>query len=45
MYFTERLRRLELYGEERKHPSEAPTREHAQVLVFHLHDMDDCDAA
>jgi len=41
----DRLRRLELYGPERKHPSERPTRENTHALVFHLHDMDDCDAA
>ncbi|KAF8525973.1 sulfate permease [Hysterangium stoloniferum] len=41
----ERLRRLELYGVEHKHPSEAPTRQHAQVIVFHLADMDNCDVA
>lgn len=42
---TERLRRLELYGVEHRHPSEAPTRAHAQLLVFHLADMETCDTA
>ncbi|KAF8589481.1 hypothetical protein K439DRAFT_1628706 [Ramaria rubella] len=41
----ERLRRLELYGVEPRHPSEAPTRKHAQLLVFHLADMETCDTA
>lgn len=42
---AERLRRLELYGAEHRHPSEAPTRAHAQLLVFHLADMETCDTA
>ncbi|GJJ08402.1 hypothetical protein Clacol_002618 [Clathrus columnatus] len=41
----ERLRRLELYGIEPKHPSEAPTRQNVNVLVFHLADMETCDSA
>ncbi|KIJ51410.1 hypothetical protein M422DRAFT_158023 [Sphaerobolus stellatus SS14] len=40
----ERLRRLELYGIERKHPSEAPTRAMAQIIVFHFADVEACDA-
>ncbi|KAF8514018.1 sulfate permease [Hysterangium stoloniferum] len=41
----ERLRRLEIYGIERRHPSEAPTRQHAQVIVFQLADMENCDVS
>ncbi|KAF9477886.1 sulfate anion transporter [Pholiota conissans] len=41
----ERLRRLELYGIDRLHPSEEPRREQASVLVFHLADVDSCDAS
>ncbi|KAF8957348.1 sulfate anion transporter [Flammula alnicola] len=41
----ERLRRLELYGVDRLHPSEEPRREQASVLVFHLADVDKCDAS
>jgi len=41
----ERLRRLELYGPQRHHPSEAPSRREASVLVFHLADVDTCDAS
>ena len=46
-YFTllERLRRLELYGLARLHPSEAPRRQQASVLVFHMADVDTCDAS
>ncbi|KAJ3810813.1 sulfate anion transporter [Lentinula aff. lateritia] len=40
----ERLRRLELYGVDKSHPSEDPRRTQATVLVFHMADMDDCDA-
>jgi MFS superfamily sulfate permease-like transporter len=40
----ERLRRLELYGMKRSHPSEEPRREQASVLVFHLADVEYCDA-
>ncbi|THG99691.1 hypothetical protein EW145_g7217 [Phellinidium pouzarii] len=41
----ERLRRLELYGLQPSHPSDAPRREQASVIVFHLADLDDCDAS
>lgn len=41
---VERLRRLELYGVDKSHPSEDPRRTQATVLVFHMADMDDCDA-
>ncbi|THU89763.1 sulfate anion transporter [Dendrothele bispora CBS 962.96] len=40
----ERLRRLELYGIDKSHPSEDPRRQQATVLVFHLADVDRCDA-
>ncbi|KAH7908112.1 sulfate transporter family-domain-containing protein [Hygrophoropsis aurantiaca] len=41
----ERLRRLELYGPEHAHPSEEPRREAADVLVFHMGDVETCDAS
>ncbi|KAI0077181.1 sulfate permease [Panus rudis PR-1116 ss-1] len=41
----ERLRRLELYGNEKHHPSEEPHRQHANILVFHLADVDSIDAS
>ncbi|KAF9523825.1 sulfate anion transporter [Crepidotus variabilis] len=41
----ERLRRLELYGLKRLHPSEAPLRQQASVLVFHMADVESCDAS
>ncbi|KAG5716813.1 putative sulfate transporter, partial [Termitomyces sp. T112] len=41
----ERLRRLELYGVQKSHPSEAPRRQQASVLVFHLADMETIDAS
>ncbi|KAI0686700.1 sulfate anion transporter [Cytidiella melzeri] len=41
----ERLRRLELYGHDQHHPSEAPHRQHANTLVFHLADVDSIDAS
>jgi len=41
----ERLRRLELYGVDKSHPSEDPRRTQATVLVFHMADMDHCDAS
>ena len=43
--FTERLRRLELYGMHKFHPSEEPRRQQASVLVFHLADVEECDAS
>jgi len=41
----ERLRRLELYGPLPSHPSEAPRRPQASVLVFHMADVESCDAS
>ncbi|KAK0212335.1 sulfate anion transporter [Desarmillaria ectypa] len=41
----ERLRRLELYGVDKSHPSEEPRRQLAQVLVFHMADVESCDAS
>ncbi|KAF5320829.1 hypothetical protein D9619_002055 [Psilocybe cf. subviscida] len=41
----DRLRRLELYGIDKSHPSEEPRREQASVLVFHMADVDSCDAS
>jgi len=41
----ERLRRFELYGDGHSHPSEEPCRQQASVLVFHMADMDSCDAS
>ncbi|KIY52222.1 sulfate anion transporter [Fistulina hepatica ATCC 64428] len=40
----ERLRRLELYGVDRMHPSEDPQRSPASSLVFHMLDVAECDA-
>ncbi|KAJ7750057.1 sulfate anion transporter [Mycena maculata] len=41
----ERLRRLELYGTAKSHPSEDPRRQQATVLVFHMADVETCDAS
>ncbi|KZV89429.1 hypothetical protein EXIGLDRAFT_711159 [Exidia glandulosa HHB12029] len=41
----DRLRRLELYGPGKSHPSESPTREQATILVFHLADVEKVDAS
>lgn len=41
----ERLRRLELYGNKKHHPSDAPMRAEAQVIVFHMQDLRDVDAS
>lgn len=41
----DRLRRLELYGMDKTHPSEDPRRQPAQHLVFHLADVESCDAS
>jgi high affinity sulfate transporter 1 len=41
----ERLRRLELYGVDKSHPSEEPRRKQASVLVFHMADVETCDAS
>jgi len=41
----ERLRRLELYGVDRSHPSDVPRREPARVFIFHMSDVQTCDAS
>ncbi|KAJ3532661.1 hypothetical protein NM688_g7391 [Phlebia brevispora] len=41
----ERLRRLELYGLDKHHPSEEPTRHSAHTFVFHMADVDTIDAS
>ena len=41
----ERLRRLELYGNKKHHPSDAPMRAEAQVIVFHMQDLREVDAS
>ncbi|OCH93490.1 sulfate anion transporter [Obba rivulosa] len=41
----ERLRRLELYGHGKHHPSDEPLRPHASVLIFHFADVDTIDAS
>lgn len=41
----ERLRRLELYGADRSHPSDAPRRQPASVFIFHMSDVQTCDAS
>ncbi|CUA67011.1 Putative sulfate transporter YPR003C [Saccharomyces cerevisiae S288c] [Rhizoctonia solani] len=41
----ERLRRLELYGPAKAHPSEAPRRNDASVVVFHMSDVETIDAS
>ncbi|RXK40370.1 endoplasmic reticulum protein [Tremella mesenterica] len=41
----ERLRRLELYGAEKSHPSDEPRREHAKALILHMGDVEDIDAS
>ncbi|PIL32730.1 transporter [Ganoderma sinense ZZ0214-1] len=41
----ERLRRLELYGHDKHHPADEPHRHDANVLVFHLADVDSIDAS
>ncbi|GAA5856309.1 hypothetical protein JCM8547_000863 [Rhodosporidiobolus lusitaniae] len=41
----ERLRRLERYGAARHHPSDAPRRAEASVVVFHLADVAEVDAS
>lgn len=42
---AERLRQLELYGVHKRHPSDEPRRQEASVLVFHMADVDTCDAS
>ncbi|QRV98356.1 sulfate anion transporter [Ceratobasidium sp. AG-Ba] len=41
----ERLRRLELYGPTRAHPSEAPRRHNASIILFHMSDVESIDAS
>lgn len=41
----ERLRRLELYGHGRSHPSDEPSRPQATVLIFHMADVETIDAS
>ncbi|KAI0302286.1 sulfate transporter family-domain-containing protein [Multifurca ochricompacta] len=41
----ERLRRLELYGVHRNHPSDVPRRQQASVFIFHVADVETCDAS
>ncbi|TDL14524.1 sulfate anion transporter [Rickenella mellea] len=41
----ERLRRMELYGIYPSHPSDPPTRTQPNALVFHLSDVEKCDAS
>ncbi|KAH9072760.1 sulfate anion transporter [Lactarius deliciosus] len=41
----ERLRRLELYGLHPSHPSDVPRRQQASVLIFHMADVETCDAS
>ena len=44
-YSIERLRRLELYGHARSHPSDEPRRPQATVLIFHMADVETVDAS
>ncbi|KAL7424649.1 hypothetical protein Q5752_000333 [Cryptotrichosporon argae] len=41
----ERLRRLELYGMGKSHPSDAPRRENAKAIILHVGDVDEIDAS
>lgn len=41
----DRLRRLELYGAGKSHPSDRPKRESARVIVFHMNDVEEIDAS
>ncbi|KAG8929775.1 hypothetical protein FRC02_005088, partial [Tulasnella sp. 418] len=41
----ERLRRLELYGPKKVHPSESPSRGQTNVVVFHMADVEHIDAS
>ncbi|KAF7791397.1 hypothetical protein EIP86_002411 [Pleurotus ostreatoroseus] len=45
MQYQERLRRLELYGLDKHHPSEEPHRHSAHTFVFHMADVDTVDAS
>jgi len=44
-HLKERLRRLELYGTRKHHPSDTPSRGRANVLVFHMADVEIMDAS
>ncbi|KAI9632716.1 sulfate transporter family-domain-containing protein [Dioszegia hungarica] len=41
----ERLRRLELYGMQKSHPSDAPRRESAKAVILHMGDVETMDAS
>lgn len=41
----ERLRRLELYGMDKSHPSDEPRRESAKALILHMGDVEQIDAS
>ncbi|ORY29822.1 sulfate transporter family-domain-containing protein [Naematelia encephala] len=41
----ERLRRLELYGMHKSHPSDEPRRESAKAVILHMGDVEDVDAS
>ncbi|WWD16428.1 hypothetical protein CI109_100854 [Kwoniella shandongensis] len=41
----ERLRRLELYGMGKSHPSDEPRRESAKALILHMGDVEQIDAS
>ncbi|GFZ42489.1 hypothetical protein JCM24511_00204 [Saitozyma sp. JCM 24511] len=40
----ERLRRLELYGMQKSHPSDAPSRESAKAIILHMGDVSHFDS-
>lgn len=45
-HLKERLRRLELYGPQRAHPSQPARRQHEmRALVFHMADVEKIDAS
>jgi MFS superfamily sulfate permease-like transporter len=41
----ERLRRLELYGSKKSHPSDEPRRKDAKAVILHMSDVDEIDAS
>ncbi|MBW0534737.1 hypothetical protein O181_074452 [Austropuccinia psidii MF-1] len=41
----ERLRRLEMFGHQRRHPSDDRERENTRMIVFHLGDVEQIDAS
>ncbi|WWC88093.1 uncharacterized protein L201_002997 [Kwoniella dendrophila CBS 6074] len=41
----ERLRRLELYGHKKSHPSDEPRRESAKALIMHMGEVQEIDAS